>query len=641
MKHFITESFKFTPQFAEYLKTFPSPFEYLNNGHIGEVVYKLNYARTQEIWTDTTLRVLEGNMSIRKSHYIQNNLDWDEALWTQEAEQMAIGMARMEWSPAGRHLRHLGTDHVVKHGALSINNCSVVTTKESISFSAKMLFTFLKEGAGVGYDMLWDGTLYPIKYRTTIDKEIDDPLDIIDGVLSAYEYGKALPIFNKVRRKRLEELYDSLQLTCEHFLAFRDKTLFIQDIMNIIGVYVVKTHQRRGALLAAGSPHDETFLNLKNYNVYPHREEIGWVSNNSVVMDDTEHFSEILPIIAEMIKKNGEPGIINMKNMGQYGRHEKEYEIINGNTISMAENVHATNPCGEVPLEPYELCNLVTTFPTNCLSRDFTDFDKVGDYKTARDKGLLSIDFEKWYTAVRHATIFGSSTALLMTEHPESNRVIAKNRRIGVAISGLAELFDVYNSPFVIKHLMNGYRIVRETNADCADTAGVPYSKKVTCIKPEGTLGLLSGTPPGIHYPIGKYMIRRIRIRKNNQIAKDLIEKGTPYEDDLFDETTYVFDFNMKSGGSIPIRTVSEVDILEQLYILMTLQRFWADNNVSFTGYFKKGTNVANVIGYAIPFVKTMSLMPLWEPEEGEEAPYAQMPYEEITKEEYMERLTY
>jgi hypothetical protein len=158
----------------------------------------------------------------------------------------------------------------------------------------------------------------------------------------------------------------------------------------------------------------------------------------------------------------------------------------------------------------------------------------------------------------------------------------------------------------------------------------------VTCIKPEGTLGLISGTTPGIHYPIGHHMIRRIRIRKSAKVAKDLIANGVPHEEDIYDDTSYVFEFPMKIGENV--RTVDKVDIIEQLMVNKTVQTFWADNNVSFTGYFEKGRNISNIIGLTLPYIKTMSLLPVSYGTSDEE-PYEQMPYENITEQEYKDRL--
>lgn len=605
MKRFITEVFSFSNGFSGKLLSIAEPFDKINNGHIGEVVFKLNYASHQgETWSECTKRVIETNMSIRKTHYINNHLRWDEDYWSDIAQKMAISMVKMEWTPAGRHLRNMGLPHVNQHGALSLNNCSAISTEDSISESAQTMYNFLKSGAGVGFDTKWTGTLKP-----TSGKHETDGSNIIEEVLHAYETGTSLPVPVEFKYPRLRTLYNEMIDTCDNYLEDKDKTKFVVDIMNRIGCHIVATSQRRGAQIAIGSPYDESFINLKNYEKYPERASYGWVSNNSVILENKEDFLEI-PHLAKYIEKNGEPGIINNINMKKYGRHGRKREKItlsNGEVryVDMQENVYLTNPCGEIALLPYELCNLSTTLPTNCKS------------------------FKDWYEAVKWATIFSSNVSLMMTENHRSNSVIIKNRKIGIGISGLADLFDLHGVPSVISHLNCGYDIVRTVNAECAIHAGVPISKKVTCIKPEGTVGLLTGTAPGIHHLLARRMIRRIRIRKSSPVSKELIENMVPYEEDLFDKTSYVFEFPMKTLDGA--RTVDQVGILEQLLINKTVQTFWADNNVSFTGTFKESDDIGNILGFTIPYLKTVSLLPKFEGE----TPYAQMPFEEITEDEY------
>lgn len=56
----------------------------------------------------------------------------------------------------------------------------------------------------------------------------------------------------------------------------------IVDIMNLIGRCVVSGNVRRTAEIAFGDPKSDEYIDLKNYDVNPHRAEWGWTSNNSV-----------------------------------------------------------------------------------------------------------------------------------------------------------------------------------------------------------------------------------------------------------------------------------------------------------------------------------------------------------------------
>jgi len=91
------------------------------------------------------------------------------------------------------------------------------------------------------------------------------------------------------------------------------------------------------AEISVGDVHDETFLNLKNYETNPERGEIAWMSNNSVKLKAAEDYADYsyLPMIAKRIYDNGEPGIINLTNMQRFGRFGKE----------MTDKADMFNPC--------------------------------------------------------------------------------------------------------------------------------------------------------------------------------------------------------------------------------------------------------------------------------------------------------
>ena len=79
------------------------------------------------------------------------------------------------------------------------------------------------------------------------------------------------------------------------------------------------------------------------------------------------------------------------------------------------DKANLTNPCGEIALENFELCNLAEVFPPRC-------------------NGV-----ERFNKALEYATFYASTVSLLPTHRPETNAVIARNRRIGVSVSGIAQ----------------------------------------------------------------------------------------------------------------------------------------------------------------------------------------------------------
>jgi ribonucleoside-diphosphate reductase alpha chain len=383
----------------------------------------------------------------------------------------------------------------------------------------------------------------------------------------------------------------------------------IADIFNSIGACVVAGNVRRSAEIALGDVEDQEFINLKNYELNPERGEIGWMSNNSVVLradQDYEDFGYI-PDMAKRIVDNGEPGMINLYNIQKYARYGKEKH----------DDATLVNPCGEISLENFELCNLAEVFPPRCKNK--TDF----------------------YKALKFATFYASTVSLLPTHRPETNAIIAKNRRIGVSISGIAQwasgesIVDTnewgeMNYTKMTTYLRQGYKIVKDYNAEFAKMAGVPAAVRVTTVKPSGSISLLAGVTPGVHYPVSRYAIRRMRIGKDSPLVPSLVAAGIPHEDDTYSDNTLVFSFAIDHGN---VRPCEQVSPWEQFSVVAMLQRCYADNCVSATIYFDKekdAPDVEKMLAMYIPILKSVSMLP----HSGHG--YVQAPYEPIDEEKYI-----
>ena len=623
---------------------------------LGEVVFRRTYSRNNESWKDVVIRVIEGAMSIRKEHYYRNSLRWDESYWSNFASKMAVSLFKMEWLPPGRGLWMMGTEFVYERGSMALNNCSATDTKEDLVHSAEWTMDGLMNGVGVGFSTTWRG-----------EAEIPDKLDsetfvipdsregwvtslikLMCSYIDSPRYGKnKFPIFDYslIRKKGLPikgfgglssgpEPLEKMHKRIEGYLdAFCNKELvvpakektewsdatpeirkpyshtrLIADIFNSIGACVVAGNVRRSAEIALGDVNDNDFINLKNYSMNPERMDIGWMSNNSVTLTSGSNFEDFsyIPDMAKRIVDNGEPGMINLYNMQKYGRYGKE----------LNDDATLCNPCGEICLENFELCNLSEVFPHRC--------DGIEPFKEA----------------LKYATFYSTSVSLLPTHRPETNAVIAKNRRIGVSISGIAQwvsgaaptTWGSMNYTRLTRILRDGYKLVREENTRLAKLAGVPQSIRVTTIKPSGSISLLAGATPGVHYPVSRYAIRRVRIAMDSPLVSPLKDAGVPSEPDSYSDNTLVFEFTIDHGD---VRPCEEVSPWEQFSLVAMLQRCWADNMVSATVYFDKekdASDVEQLLALFIPVLKSVSLLP----HSGHG--YAQAPYEPITKEIYEQR---
>ena len=596
-------------------------------GLLSEVVFYRSYSRlkengSNESWNDVVIRVTEGVLSIKKNFHIRHGLGWDEKYWQNFAKEFALSMFRLKWLPPGRGLWMMGTKYVYKRGSAALYNCAAVDTSD-LALAADWAMDMLMVGAGVGFNTAWDGkAAKPDKKHYRIYK-IEDSKEgwtksvrlLIQSYTSGgpfyrFDYSAIRPAGSPIKGfggvaagpEPLRKLHEAIERILDDYCDNKiDKTRTVVDIFNHIGVCVVSGNIRRSAEIAIGDPDDKTFLDLKDYDKYPERAAIGWVSNNSVLLKDLEDF-RYLDEIARRIYKNGEPGILHVYNMQHFGRFGQPME----------DRAWLSNPCGEIALESFELCNLAEVFIPKCENR--REFLKMLEF----------------------ATLYASTVNLLPTHRPCTNEVVARNRRIGVSVGGVADAVEKDGLENVIAWLRDGYEKVRQTNAHLARQTGIPVSIKVSAVKPSGTISLLAGTSPGMHYPPFTYALRRIRIGAATPLARLLISYKIPYEKDLNDPNTLVFEFPIHYPNP---KDIQSVDVWEQMSLLTMLQREWADNMVSNTIEFDKKRytpdDIARILKYFLPMIKSTTLIP-----KNEEI-FPQMPIVGISKEEYEERIAH
>jgi len=386
-----SERFVLSENTKNYIRSLTPNFGF--NG-LGEFVFQRTYSRNGENWADVVIRVIEGVISIRKNHYLINNLRWVDQEWQEFALEMSLSMFNMEWLPPGRGLWMMGTDFVLERGSMALNNCGAVDTTDDIVHAAEWTMDALMNGVGVGFNTNWRGfATIPDKsnnHTVVIEDSREGWVDSLIYLMTSYidspMYGKRLfPIFDysKVRKsglpikgfggvssgpEPLQKLHTRIESYLDAFCLGRlqaksktwkevktesgssewveteidvDKpynhTRFISDVFNAIGACVVAGNVRRSAQIAIGGVSDETFLNLKNYEMNPERSDIGWMSNNSVVLGGEQDFNDFsfIPKIASRIRDNGEPGIINLYNIQKYGRYGKP----------MHDDASLVNPC--------------------------------------------------------------------------------------------------------------------------------------------------------------------------------------------------------------------------------------------------------------------------------------------------------
>lgn len=618
----VTERFTLNPFVKAALRHREPQFGF---GMLGAAVYYRTYSRikadgSQESWADTVIRVIEGVFSIRKWWQVSHGLPWDEESWQNVARRMADAIFEMRFLPPGRGLWSMGTDYVYNRGAMALQNCGY-TDVTLLSRDAAWAMDALMCGVGVGWSI--QNAAFELKRPSNVPANIYQIPDSREGwteslrlLIQSYEHGSAplafdyslirpagLPIkgFGGTASGSapLEKLHERVRGYLEAYTTNEtSRTRLIADVMNAIGACVVAGNVRRSAEIGLGSPYDSEFLNLKNYTLNPERAEIGWMSNNTITLSQIDDFKK-LPDIAELIRLNGEPGVMNLLNIQKYGRYGDE----------MPDLATGCNPCAEQPLEDKEVCCLVEVFPTKCATP------------------------EQYYEALELAQIYAHTVSLLPTHSPETNAVVARNHRIGESLSGIADWFDTVGATEIISMMRQGYKLVRDVNKRLSRAAGVPESVRVTTVKPSGTVSQLAGVSPGMHYPPYTRYIRRMRVGEGTPMVPFLIEAGLPYERDVYSDNTLVFEFPVESRAR---RSQREISMWQKGAMVMLLQKHWSDNMVSNTITFDPKTEahqIEDFLAHIVPFTKTISLLP-----DADEGAYAQMPYETITKAEHDRR---
>jgi hypothetical protein len=637
----ITFSFRLNEDFVASYRDKKAPFGFRDAGgnSVGEITFLRTYSRkkedgTKETWVDVCQRVIEGMYSLQKDHCKTNRLPWSDAKASASAKEAFDRLFNLKWTPPGRGLWVMGTPLVnVQKNSAALQNCAFVSTLEMTKLNPAKPFSFLMEasmlGVGVGFDDKGaekEFEIYAPKDECTII-EIPDTregwVDSLTALINSYlksdqnclkfDYSQIRPEGAPIStfggtaagHEPLERLHNHINKLFTGRAGEQVTRTDLADIGNMIGVCVVSGNVRRSAELLIGRIDDEEFLNLKNADVFPERNSYdpkspgwAWMSNNSVAVEVGTDFEPIV----EGIARNGEPGVVWMDVSKKYGRLA---DPINNKDHRIA----GYNPCAEQSLESFEMCTLVETY----LNRH----ESIEDYNRT----------------LKFAYLYAKTVTLLPTHWEETNAIMQRNRRIGLSMSGVANFTDINGLPILRDWMNSGYDNVKKYDIIYSEWLGIRESIKTTTVKPSGTVSILAGESPGVHWtPGGKYFLRAIRFANSDpmlplfKMANYRVEPASESPD-----TTSVVFFPIKSDAE---RAERDVTIFEKMSLAATAQRYWSDNSVSVTISFDPETeakHVGTVLHMYDGQLKTVSFLP------SGNFTYPQMPYTQITEDEYRE----
>lgn len=600
---------------------------------LGYIVYKRTYARLKEDgnteeWHETIERCINGAQKIGAEYT------------KEEAERLFDYVFNLKCNFAGRMLWQLGTSTVDRFGANSLLNCWFTSIKEPKAFL--FLFENLMLGGGVGYSIRREDVheLPRIKkdvniiHQPTKDADFIVPdtregwVKLLSNVLEAfYVTGKSFTYSTILIRGAGEKingfggkasgpsiLVDGIEKITKIFQSREAKKLRsidVLDICNIIGSIVVAGNVRRSAEIALGDPDDILYIRAKNWST---GNVPNWraMSNNTLYVDDYSHLmAEFWTNGYEINKEtgfaNGEPyGFFNLPLSQKFGRLKDGPLKDSKMYPTDVDNVVGTNPCGEISLSDYECCNLCELYLNNITSQEeLNDCAKLL-YKT--QKAIAALPFI----------------------HEETNKIVHKNMRLGMGVTGICQSLD--KLPWLDKC----YVELRKFDKVWSKERGWSESIKLTTVKPSGTLSLLGGATPGVHPAYSKYYMRTVRMSSSDklvQICKDLgyhTEFLLNFDGTENHDTVVVYFPCETPDGAI---LADDMGVIKQLDMVKELQRVWSDNAVSVTAYYDQNEldslkewlkeNYKNNI-------KSVSF--LLRQKHG----FKQAPYQEIDKETYL-----
>lgn len=623
---------KLTKDFLDKYPDYPDCMD-----ELAKFVYIRTYSRwlpdknRRETWKETCARAINGNCSY---------LPTEDG----EPEKLFDNMFNLRQRISGRMLWMGGTEALDKT-PLAAYNCSGIVIDNINAFQE--LFYLLMVGTGVGCRVLKEDIaklpqfdiskkLYhvktPVPQGTTLERTkvsnygnsiiitVGDSKEGWCEALTAYlntmadNTTKSISIdYSYIRPQgaplktfggyasgyvSLKEMFEKLnKIITEESTNGKLRPLNVSDMCNIVGQNVVAGGTRRTAELILFSPDDEEMLHAKE-NLDPEH-YFRYMSNNSMYLEDKPTKEELRKLMLS-IKETGEPGFINVKAAKE---RRADFAIV--------------NPCCEIMLPNKAVCNL-----TNINVSKFID---------ERGKVMMS--------QLKEACKLSARACYRLTE-PELelegwSEIHHRDRLIGCSITGWQDAVSDNMAKLeqeVLLTLMKTW--IKDAANEYADENNRPRPVLYTTVQPDGTGGLISGCSAGIHYNHSPYYFRRVRISTNSplyQAVKYLdgwqIDNEVGQDDD---GNTKVITFPCKSNSRITKYNVSAIKQLEQYKMMQT---HYVDHNTSITVTVKddEWDAVTDWLDKNWDCVVGISFLSL------NQDYYPLMPYEECTKEQYLE----
>jgi ribonucleoside-diphosphate reductase alpha chain len=234
---------------------------------------------------------------------------------------------------------------------------------------------------------------------------------------------------------------------------------------------------------------------------------------------------DVFNLIIANAWQTGDPGLVFLD------------EINRKNPTPQIGQIEATNPCGEVPLLPYESCNLGSINLSKMISNGKLDYDKLR--RTIR-------------SAVHFLDNVIDASLYPLNEITEITRA---NRKIGLGVMGLADALILLGIPydseealrfgeelmaFIYGEAEKMSREIAEKRGSFANYEGSVWDKPgaeprrnatVTSVAPTGTISIIAGASSGIEPLFAVAFVRDVMegtrlLEVNNEFERIAKERG-------------------------------------------------------------------------------------------------------------------
>lgn len=227
--------------------------------------------------------------------------------------------------------------------------------------------------------------------------------------------------------------------------------------------------------------------------------------------------ADLLDSICDSARGCGDPGLLFLDAINR------------ADPLPGQGRIEATNPCGEVPLRPYESCNLGSINLARFARDGGVDWERLGSTAELAVRFLDDvIDVSRWPV-------------------PEMERAVHATRRVGLGMMGLAELLATLGIPYdsdaavrlagrLARHIRDRAR--RSSAGLAAERGPFPLfdestlarrglpplrNAQLTSVAPTGTISLIAGTTAGIEPMFAVAYVRHV-------LGRHLVETNPLFE---------------------------------------------------------------------------------------------------------------